>query len=71
MDTICINSENSKTSNSRRLLLNLSIKIDLNKRDWYVAKSNLNIYHMEKHKMSYKNNKFRMSVLMLNEKLNY
>ena len=26
---------------------------------------------MEKHKMSYKNNKFRMSGLMLNEKLNY
>ena len=50
MDAICINSENSKTFNSRRLLLDLSDKIDLKRRDEYVALSNLNIYHMEQYK---------------------
>ena len=29
MKTICMNSENSKTSNARRLSLNLTYKIDL------------------------------------------
>ena len=41
MDTIFINSENSKTSNAHRLLLNLSDKINLKKSDKYVALSNL------------------------------
>ena len=31
MDTICINSENSKTSDSYRLLLNLANRINLKK----------------------------------------
>ena len=33
MNTIFINSENSKTSNPHRLLLNLTYKIDLRRKD--------------------------------------
>ena len=43
MDTIFINSGNSKTSDSHRLLLNFANKINLNKSDKYVALSNLSI----------------------------
>ena len=44
MDTIFMNSENSKTSNPHRLLLNLTDKINQNRSDKYVALSNLGIY---------------------------
>ena len=43
MNTIFINSENSKTSNSHRLLLNLTDKIDLQTKNKYIALSNLSI----------------------------
>ena len=43
MDTIFMNFENSKTSDPRRLLLNLSHKIDLRTKDKYLAVSNLSI----------------------------
>ena len=59
MNTIFLNSENSKTSDPHRLLLNLSHKINLKKGDKYVALSNLSIYYIWKDiKKSYKNNKF-------------
>ena len=45
MDTIFMNSENSKTSNPHRLLLNLSDKINLKRSDKYLATSNLSIYY--------------------------
>ena len=45
MDTIFMNSENSKTSDPHRLLLNLTDKIDLRRKDKYVALSNLSIYY--------------------------
>ena len=44
MDTIVMNSENSKTSDSHRLLLNLLDKINLKRSDTYVALSNLSFY---------------------------
>ena len=63
MDTIFMNSENSKTSDSHRLLLNLSDKINLKRSDKYVALSNLSIYYTwENIKKSYKNKKFKISV---------
>ena len=40
-----MNSENSKTSDLHSLLLNLSDKINLIRRDKYVALSNLSIYY--------------------------
>ena len=62
MNTIFMNSENSKTSESHRLLLNLTDKIDLRRKDKYIALSNLSIYYAWKNvKRSYKNNIFKMS----------
>ena len=61
MDTIFINSENSKTSDPHRLLLNISNKIDLKRSDKYVALSNLSIFYTWKNiKKSYQNNKFKI-----------
>ena len=45
MDTIFMNSENSKTSDPHRLLLSLSDKINLKRCDKYVTLSNLSIYY--------------------------
>ena len=45
MDTIFMKSENSKTFNPHRLLLNLSDKIYLKSKSKYVALSNLSIYY--------------------------
>ena len=43
MNTILMNSENSKTSESHRLLLNLKDKIDLRRKDKYIVLSNFKI----------------------------
>ena len=40
-----MNSKNSKSSDSHRLILNLSDKINLNRSDKYVALLNLSIYY--------------------------
>ena len=45
MDAIFTNSENSKTSEPHRLLLNLSEKINFKRIDKYVALSSLSIYY--------------------------
>ena len=45
MDTIFLNSENTKTSDLHRLLSNLSGKINLKGSDKYVALTNLSIYY--------------------------
>ena len=44
MDTIFMNSGNSKTSDPHRLLLNLSNKINLKRTNKYEALSSLSIY---------------------------
>ena len=68
MDTVFMNSENSKTSDPYRLLLNLSDKINLKRSDKYVALSNLSIYYTWKNiKKSYKNNKFKISAPTWNQ----
>ena len=41
-----MNSGNSKTSDSHRLLLNILDKINLKRRDKYVPLSNLSIYYI-------------------------
>ena len=48
MNTIFINSGNSKTSDPHRLLLNFSGKINLKRSDKYFGLSNLSIYHTRK-----------------------
>ena len=45
MDSIFMNSENSKTSDPHILLLNLPDKINLKRSERYVALSNLSIYY--------------------------
>ena len=45
MNTIFMYSENSKTSDIHRLLLNLFDKINLKRSDKYDALSNLSIYY--------------------------
>ena len=67
MDTIFTNSQNSKTSEPHRLLLNLSDDINLKVSDKFVALSNLSIYHIWKNKKkSYKRDKFKISALTCN-----
>ena len=62
MNTIFMSSENSKTSDPHRLLLNLTDKIDLRRKDKYIALSNLSIYYTWRNmKKSYKSNKFKIS----------
>ena len=68
MDTTFVNSKNSGTSDPRRLLLNLTDKINLNRSDKYVALSNLSIYYIWKNiKISCKNNEFKISATTWNE----
>ena len=45
MNTIFMNSNNSKTSDPYRILLNLTDKIELRRKDKYIALSNLSIYY--------------------------
>ena len=62
MNTKFMNSKNTGTSDLHRLILNLIDKINLKRREKYVALSNLSIYYAWKNiKKSYKNNKFEMS----------
>ena len=59
-----MSSENSKTSEHYRLLLNLANKLNLKGSDKYVALSNLSMYYTWKIiKKSYKNNRFKISTL--------
>ena len=60
MDTVFMNSKNSKTSEPYGLLINLSNKINLKRYDKYVASSNLNMYDTCKNiRKSCKRNKFK------------
>ena len=62
MDTIFMNSENSKTSEHHVLVLKLTDKLDLRRGQKTVALSNLSIYYTWKNvKISYNNNKFKIS----------
>ena len=62
METIFMNSENSKTSEYHVLVLKLTDKLDLRRGQKTVALSNLSIYYTWKNvKSSYNNNKFKIS----------
>ena len=65
MNTIFVNSENSKTSDPHRLLLNLPNKIDLRRKDKYIALSNLSIYY------TWKNMKKSHKIINLKYQLRY
>ena len=68
MDTIFINSDNSKTSKPHILKLKLTSKLDLRLGEKVIALSNLSIYYTWKNiKNSYNNNKFKISASTWNE----
>ena len=69
MDTIFMNSENSKTSKLHVLILKLTNKLDLRIGEKIIALSNLSIYYTWKNiKSSYNNNKFKISAPTWNDK---
>ena len=53
MNNIFMDSESSKTSDPHRLLLNLTDKIDVRRKDKCIALSNLSIYYTCKNIKSY------------------
>ena len=68
MDTTFMKSENSKTFEPHRLLLNLADKTNLKRKDKYVPLSNLSMYYeLRTIKMLYKNNTFKVTALTWNE----
>ena len=72
MNTIFINSENSKTSKAHVLILKLTNELDLRRGEKIIALSNLSIYYTWKNiKSSYNNNKFKMSAPTRIINLNY
>ena len=69
MDTIFMNSENSKTSKPHILILKLTNKLDLRIGEKIIALSNRNIYYTWKNiNSSYNNNKLKISVPTQNDK---
>ena len=69
MDTIFLNSKNSKTSEQHILILKLTGKLNLRRGEKNVALSNLSIYYTWKNiKSLYTNNKFKISAPTWNDK---
>ena len=61
MNTIFMNSDNSKTSKSHALVLKLTNELDLKIGEKVIALSNISIYYTWRNiKSSYKNNKFKI-----------
>ena len=70
MDTIFMDSENSRTSEYHVLVLKLTDKLDLRRGQKTIALSNLSIYYTWKNiKSSYNNNKFKISAPTWNEEI--
>ena len=72
LDSIFMNSENSKISDPHRILLNLKDKINLKRSDKYVALTNLsNFYTWKNIKNLYKSNKLKYQLQHGMQSLNY
>ena len=68
METIFMNTENSKTIEPHRLKLDLIDKLNLKSPNKNMALANLSIYYIWKNiKTEYNNNKFKISVPTWNE----
>ena len=68
MNTIFMNSENSKTSNPHVLIIKLTNIFDLRRVEKSIALSNLSIYYTWKNiKSLYSNNKFKISAPTWND----
>ena len=69
METIFMNSKNSKTSQTHVWILTLTDKLDLRRGQKHVALTNLSIYYTWKNiKSLYNNNKFKISAPTWNDK---
>ena len=69
MDTIFMNSENSKTFEQHVSVLKLTNKLDLRIGEKIIALSNISFYYTWKNiKSSYNNNKFEISAPTWNDK---
>ena len=69
IDTIFMNSKNSQTSKPHVLTLKFTGNLDLRRGKNIIALSKLSIYYMWKNmKSSYKNNKFKISAPIKNNK---
>ena len=72
MDTIFMNSENSRTSEYHVLILKLTDKLDLRSGEKSITLPNLSIYYTWKNiKSSYNSNKFKISAPNGMMNLNY
>ena len=61
METIFMNTENSKTNESHKFVLNLSQRLDLRSSDKLVALQNLSIHYTWKNiRKQYKKNKLKI-----------
>ena len=71
METIFMNSENSKTSELQRFILDLTDKRNLENPKKNMALANLSIYYTWKNiKSEYNNNKFKISAPTRNDTFN-
>ena len=69
MNTIFMNSEDSKKSKPHVLILQLTDKLDLRRGEKSIALSNLSIYYTWKSiKSTYNNNRFKISAPTWNDK---
>ena len=62
METIFINTENSKTNETQRFRLTLADKLNFKDRNKNMALADLSIYYLSKNiKSTYRNNTFKIS----------
>ena len=72
METIFMNTENSKTNETHRFKLDLTDKLNLKNRNKNMALANLSIYCNWKNvKSEYNNNKFRISATTWNDTFDF
>ena len=70
METIFMNTENSKTNEPHKFVFNLSQKLDLRRSNKHVALQNLSIYYMWKNvRKQHKNNKLKIIAPTWNDEL--
>ena len=69
MEAIFMNTENSKTNESHKFVLNLSIRLDLKSSNKHLALQNLSMYGTWKNiRKQYKNNKLKIIAPTWNDK---
>ena len=70
METIFMNTENSKTNEPHKFVFNLSQKLDLRRSNKHVALQNLSIYYVWKNvRKQHKNNKLKIIAPTWNDEL--